>query len=97
MRASLTLLVTCVFVLSGCELLFPRRGTTAPEVQRALEQCGIAPDQISWRVRSDGVFMASWEETDPPVITEGQAKCLKAWVSENRIKAAFVGSELHPR
>jgi hypothetical protein len=41
--------------------------------------------------------MVGWEDTDPPPITEGQKKCLKEWVNKNRIKAAFIGSELHRR
>lgn len=100
MRRPFVILSGCALLLSGCDLirtLLPRHATTSAEARIALEQCGIIPDNIAWRVTSNGVFTFGRKSTDAAPIAEAQTECVMRWVAEKRIKVAFIGSELHER
>src|SRR5438270_405994 len=100
MRTLIIILAGCGFLLSGCDLirmLLPRHSTTSAEARGALERCGIIPDGIAWHVTSDGVFSFGRKSAAAAPIAEAQTQCVMRWVDQKRIKAAFIGSELHER
>ena len=86
----------CTFLLSGCDfvrVLLPRQATTFSEVQAQLDQCRIAPESISWTVGTDGTFAFGRKIGNAAPMTEVKTNCLMQWVTDNRIKVAFVGWE----
>jgi hypothetical protein len=71
-------------------MMLPKKATSATE---AMKQCGIAADAIAWRVDTDGTFAYGRKSADAPPMPSQQNECLMKWVTDNRIKLAFIGWE----
>ena len=89
------LIVGCVFLLSGCDLvrmLWPSRAATHEEAEAAVKRCHL-PSGAYWRVTKDGAFVFGRMTPNVPPIPKRSTECLIKWTQDNRIKAAFVGWE----
>lgn len=96
MLRTVATVLACIFLLTGCGLvrtLLPRKGTTAIEAKMAMELCGIEADAIAWSVEADGTFAYGRKSANAPPIPARHNECLVQWVTDNRIKFAFIGWE----
>jgi hypothetical protein len=94
MRLALLALSVCCFCLSGCDFLrmiLPHKTTTPAEALNAMQQCGVSPDNISWRVTEDGAFAFGRKSADALPIPDGQTQCLMKWARDNRVEVRFIG------
>jgi len=95
MRRHLVALTLSCFCLSGCDLfrLMLPKATTAAEVRKAMERCGVSPNSISWRVTEDGAFAFGRKSADAPPLADRQSECLLKWAKDNRVDIRFIGWE----
>lgn len=70
--------------------MLPRHGTTASEVQVALQHCGIAPESIAWSVYADGSFAFGRKSDAAAPMTETKTECLMRWIEDNKIRVTFL-------
>jgi hypothetical protein len=96
MRRDLLALCISCFCLSGCDflrLMLPHKATTAAEALSAMQQCGVSPSSISWRVTKDGAFAFGRQSVDAPPLADRQSDCLLKWAKDNRVEVRFIGWE----
>ena len=72
-------------------LLLPYKRTTEEKAKEALIACGINPDEITWRVGADGVFVFGRKHPDAEDQTDEQLACILGWTRQERIKVGFIG------
>ena len=100
MRSATAVLALFILLLGGCDfvdILLPRYATTSADVRLQLERCTIESDSIAWTVGEDGTFAFGRKGGNAAPMTEAKSDCLMQWVTDNRVKIAFIGWEKSPQ